>query len=136
MQNNGYLKIAQYFITISVDQWYFQLANSPNYQLFILNIRWLKVNDIVKWYVFIDVASINYLTWFAVEYVAVEYVWQFVNFQWKQFFSIVACLRNFHCLFLVIYSYKLLIVESIIDLPVNESYLTLPEETFYMSFIV
>ena len=48
MQNNGYLKIAKYFITISIDQRYFQLANSPNCQLFILNILWLKVNDIAK----------------------------------------------------------------------------------------
>ena len=69
MQNDGYLKVAQYFFTISVDQRYFQWVNNPIYQLFILNIRWLKVNNITKRYVFIEVTSIQYITWLAIEYV-------------------------------------------------------------------
>ena len=43
MQNDGYLKIVQYFITISVDQQYFQLVNSPIYQLF------LNENSFSRW---------------------------------------------------------------------------------------
>ena len=63
------LKLLNISFTISVDQQYFQLANCPNYLLFILNIFWLKVNDIAKQYVFIEVTSIQYVTWLAIEYV-------------------------------------------------------------------
>ena len=36
---------------------------------FILNAIWFKVNDITKRYVYIEVPSIQYVTWLAIEYV-------------------------------------------------------------------
>ena len=102
VQNNGYLKIAQYFVSITVDQRYFQLINSPICQLFILNILWLKVNDMSP----NDMSLLRYPVYstshgLPLSMLSVVDSFLILN---ENIFSIVVCLCNFHYLFPVFYS--------------------------------